>query len=637
MKFVWTGLLAAALTTVLAVASPALDERKEQEKASSEERKPQEEPPPLQETIVVTASGQREELADSVSLVTRFDRQDLMDAAGLTLDDKLRRVPGFSLFRRSSSLIAHPTTQGVSLRGIGPSGASRSLVMLDGIPLNDPFGGWVYWNRLPTLALEAVEVARGGGSQLYGSSALGGTLQLLTRSPGETFLEGEIEGGRFQSFNGQAAAGGGGGDLSYLVAGRFFDSQGFFVVPEKQRGRIDRPLDLAFQSFLGRLTYKDLHATVNLYHEDRGNGTPLQRNGSRFQLFQAGLQRPNWRWSFHLQSGRFDNRFSRLSPDRNSEVQTAVQRFDTLALGSSISATLSGRLLIGADWRRVEWDGRAQNLAGLFLQDVRTLHPRLDLLLGLRLDAWENNSTQGEANPRAGLVWRAAHSLTVRTSLYRGFRAPTLNELHRPFQVGNAFTLANPELASESLWGYEAGFDLHPGRHLLLRFNAFATSLRDPVGNVTLSSGPDGILRRRQNLGPVDIRGWEFEGRHRRGAWEMRAAYLYSFSQVESSGLRLPQAPLHQASLGLFRQTPAWKGGIEVRYLSSQFNDDLNSVRLGGYALVDLSASLPLGESWEMFAAAENLLDRRYAFDATPLERLGTPRLVHGGLRWRLQ
>ena len=67
----------------------------------------------------------------------------------LTLDDFLRRVPGFTLFRRTSSLVAHPTAQGVSLRGVGPSGASRSLVLADGIPLNDPFGGWVYWSRVP--------------------------------------------------------------------------------------------------------------------------------------------------------------------------------------------------------------------------------------------------------------------------------------------------------------------------------------------------------------------------------------------------------------------------------------------------------------------------------------------------------
>lgn len=674
-RLIWTGLAAAALLCGLLEARPSnglsqVPESSEMERAAQSgspaqpdgpaqsgsrdgaQRKspgkdqppPQDEPPPLHETIVVTASRQDEEIIDSVSFVTHLGRRELIDAPGLTLDAKLRRVPGFSLFRRSGSLIAHPTTQGLSLRGIGPSGASRSLVLLDGIPLNDPFGGWIYWNRVPTSALHAVEVARGGGSQLYGSSALGGTLQLLTLSPDDpghtasrSRFAGNLQAGRFETFNGEASAAGERGHWRYLAAGRLFDSEGFFVVPEDQRGQVDRPLDLAFQSFLGRVEYKDFHTTLNLYHEDRGNGTPLQRNGSRFQLVEAGFVRPNWRWSVHFQAGRFDNRFSRIAPNRASEVQTAVQRFDTTALGSAFSTTLTGRLLLGGDWRRVEWDGNSQNLAGLFLQDVRPLHPRLDLLMGLRLDLWENRSAQGEVNPRAGLVWRSFDFLTVRTSLYRGFRAPTLNELNRPFRVGNALTLANPDLDSESLWGYEAGFDLHPGTDLLLRFNAFTTALDNPVGNVTLSRQPDSILRQRDNLGSVEIRGWEFEGRYRRGPWNLRAAYLYSFSQVESSGRRLPQAPLHQASLGFFVQPTGWRAGAEVRYLSSQFNDDLNTVRLGGYALFDLSASKPVGESWEVFAAIENLFDRRYPFDATPVERQGAPRLVHAGLRWRLQ
>ena len=99
------------------------------------------------------------------------------------MDETLARVPGFGLLRRNTSLIAHPTTSGVSRRGLGPSGAGRSLVLWDSIPLNDLFGNWVYWNRLPTLLLDRIEVVRGGASLLYGSSALGRTIQLFSRSP----------------------------------------------------------------------------------------------------------------------------------------------------------------------------------------------------------------------------------------------------------------------------------------------------------------------------------------------------------------------------------------------------------------------------------------------------------------------
>ncbi|HYP17088.1 MAG TPA: Plug domain-containing protein, partial [Opitutus sp.] len=100
-----------------------------------------------------------------------------------TLDAALRGVGGFSLFRRSDSLTAHPTAQGVSLRGIGPSGASRSLILLDGVPLNDPFGGWVAWTKVPRESLARVELVPGGGAASWGNSALGGVMQLFTEAP----------------------------------------------------------------------------------------------------------------------------------------------------------------------------------------------------------------------------------------------------------------------------------------------------------------------------------------------------------------------------------------------------------------------------------------------------------------------
>src|SRR6185436_1817974 len=103
------------------------------------------EPPTILETVTVTAARTEERLGSIPASIKVLDRADIRQSPGVVADDVLRQVPTFSLFRRSSSLTAQPTTQGVSLRGIGPSGVSRTLVLLDGIPFNDPFGGWVYW------------------------------------------------------------------------------------------------------------------------------------------------------------------------------------------------------------------------------------------------------------------------------------------------------------------------------------------------------------------------------------------------------------------------------------------------------------------------------------------------------------
>src|SRR5207237_2102710 len=116
--------------------------------------------------------------------VVVLNRETIASSPAATIDDMLRQVPGFTLFRRSGSRSANPTSQGVSLRGIGASGASRALVLGDGIPLNDAFGGWVYWGRVPRAALDRVEVLRGGASDLYGSAAMGGVVQFVCRRSG---------------------------------------------------------------------------------------------------------------------------------------------------------------------------------------------------------------------------------------------------------------------------------------------------------------------------------------------------------------------------------------------------------------------------------------------------------------------
>lgn len=602
---------------------------------SADERKDPPQPAAIHQTMVVTATGLREEIADSVSMVTSIGREQLRRSPALTLDDRLRRVPGFSLFRRSSSLTAHPTTQGVSLRGIGPSGTSRSLVLFDGVPLNDPFGGWVYWNRIPIAALQSVEVARGAGSQLYGSSSLGGTLQLLPLRPRSetTFLSGQT--GDPAAYDFEMLHADRRGDWSYLASGRLFDTEGFFIVDEELRGEVDRRARSEFQSFYGRVDYKDFHVSANVFHEGRGNGTELQRNSSRIAFFESGFQRPGWSWNFHVQSGRFDNAFSRILSDRSQEFLTAQQRFDSYGIGSSFVGRLGQRLTFGGDWRQTGWDGNRQNLAGIFAQALAPIAPRLDLLAGIRFDVWENREVQGEINPRLGLSFRPSHRLTLRTSAYRGFRAPTLNELFRPFRVGNVITEANDQLDSETLWGVEAGVDYHPSGNLLVRLNSFFNALQGPVGNVTQSVTPDLIRRQRQNLGRVNIQGGEAEIHWRQGNWHLHAAYLYSVSQVRESRRRLPQQPLHQGTIGL-----SWDGFVgvdaEARFLSSQFDDDLNRFALGGYALYDFSIRKRIGV-WEAFAAVENLFDREYPVGQTPIERLGTPRLVHAGLRWTLE
>ena len=163
-------------------------------------------PATLAESVVVTATRGAERLP-SASSATVVTAAELSNIAAGAMDDVLRNTPGFSLFRRSSSRVANPTTQGVTLRGVSGSGASRTLVLADGIPLNDPFGSWVYWNRVPQAAVDRVEVVRGATGDLYGADALGGVVQVLTFAPDRTRARATIEGGSLDTFRGSLFGG----------------------------------------------------------------------------------------------------------------------------------------------------------------------------------------------------------------------------------------------------------------------------------------------------------------------------------------------------------------------------------------------------------------------------------------------
>ena len=210
----------------------------------------------------------------------------LTSAAG-AMDDLLRYTPGFSLFRRSSSRVANPTTQGVTLRGVSGSGASRTLVLNDGIPLNDPFGSWVYWNRVPQAAIDRVEVLRGTTGDLYGADALGGVVQLLTFTPGAPRVRAIIDGGSHDTARGSLYGGGSRGNWSLFGSGEAVTTDGAYVVAEEDRGSVDTRADSDYGTGVVDLGWHHESTRVNFrfsgYREERGNGTPVQVNDTTWR------------------------------------------------------------------------------------------------------------------------------------------------------------------------------------------------------------------------------------------------------------------------------------------------------------------------------------------------------------------
>ncbi len=248
---------------------------------------------PRLDPVVVTVTRMEQKASEAPAAVTVLTGEDLRISAGQTLDNVLRQVPGFSLFRRSSSVVGHPTTQGVSLRGIGPSGTSRALVLLDDVPINDPFGGWVYWNRIPLAGIERIEVVRGGGSSVWGNYALGGVVHIVSRRPTERGIAIEASAGTGDTMNFDILVNEVQGPVRLSFEGSFFDTGGYPVVKESRRGSID----IDAESMHGSATLRvdvavtpdlTLFLSGNLYGEDRGNGTPLQINTTQAGALAVG-------------------------------------------------------------------------------------------------------------------------------------------------------------------------------------------------------------------------------------------------------------------------------------------------------------------------------------------------------------
>jgi outer membrane cobalamin receptor len=602
--------------------------------------------PPIRTSITVTERITTE----APSNLTSVGETELQATPGVNIDDRLRQVPGFSLFRRSSSLVAHPTTQGVSLRGLGSTGASRTLVLWDGVPLNDPFGGWVYWTRVPPEEIERVEISRGAATSVFGDRAMSGAIGIFSSEPQKHKLHAGYEFGNHD----QNEISFGASNLWSRAAAsayvRAFSTTGYFVVPSEFRGAIDTPAGVDFVAGNLRLDYfagaSRFSAKLDILAEDRANGTVLQHNSS-----SLGTLSGNYSWQghrdgisvlgFHTRE-EFHSTFSAIADDRNSERLTFRQTVPSQAVGGSAFWTHNASVfntLVGADVERDEGSsidrlasggmrvgGGSRLEHGVFGQfNAGTQWGRV--FLGAR-----HTNTGGDNffSPSGGFVL-GRRRFRFRGSTYRSFRAPTLNELYREFRAGNAVTLANAALLPETLFGAEVGFDF-VGESTKFSVTAFRNSMDNLITNVTLSLGST-ITRQRQNAGGALARGFEADVRKTWRNFSGDLAYLFVDSRYDN-GAMIPQAPRHQGSAFLTYARGGTLASAGVRSYSAQFEDDLNRFLLPGFATVQIAVQQRIAKGLSAVLAFENLLDRTYVVGYSPTPLIGAPRLWRAGVKW---
>jgi outer membrane receptor protein involved in Fe transport len=565
-------------------------------------------------TVFITRTESR--LSETPASVVVLKRENLETTAAQTVDDALRQVAGFQLFRRASSRTANPTAQGANFRGLAGSGASRAAIQLDNISINDAFGGWTYWSRVPRAAIEQIETLRGGASAFYGNAALSGAVNILTAKADKDapVLRFETSAGTQKTFDGSFFAGFEKNKWIFSFAGESFQTAGYVPVAENERGAADARANSRHNSAIFTIERKFTEnirafARGNLFAERRANGTQLQYNRTYFRQIAAGADFENQTFGAFdlrafLEAQIYDQSFSAVSLERNAENLTRLQRVPSEASGAhlfwnrafqkhAIAASLETRRVRGASDETIFAANRAASLVGaggretsfsIFAQDVWRAGSKLILNFGGRFDSWRYGrafsatrsltASSQRANvtifpdrreqrfsPRAAALFVVGENFSIFAAASQSFRAPTLNELYRAFRVGNVLTQANENLRAELAANAEAGANFAGfARRLNLRGNVFYTRISRPVVSVTLSETPALITRQRQNLGATRARGVELDADF---VWRrdlnLSFGYLFTDSRVADFpanpalvGNFLPQVARQQFSFQAF-------------------------------------------------------------------------------------
>ena len=669
------------------------------------------------EDLVVTATRTEQRILNLPIEVTVLDKADIRASASRTVDEYLRRVVGFNLSRQGSSVVQHPGGQALNMRGLGATSASRTLVLIDGLPLNDPFGGWIQWSSIPLESVERIEVVKGGSSGIWGNRALGGVINIITEKPRRTGVEVSAQGGSYATFRGFGAGGYGNERFGVRAGGELFDTDGYPVVSDEQRGLIDGNAYSKHVTLGTELRYAasesvDLYVQGSYFDDEQNLGTPYRNNGTSIGAGRAGVNVVTGggsRWLFDVfgRDQTHTNTVGSASADRSTETP-AIDQFDvpSSSVGTSLQWSKmsfgSHDLSAGTDFQWIEGEtnedyvwvsdaftrrrqaGGQQLLGGAYVQDLFPLGVKWRLQASGRLNLWRSygglraetdlrsdeslfdesypSRTEWRFNYSVGTRYLANERVSLRASFYTGFRAPTLNELYKPFRAsGGVVTEANPDLDPEDLIGTDVGADFQINTTLSAHVTAFWNQVEDAIAEVTIGLADtvattippcgrvpaNGVCRQRQNAGTFRSVGVEIDFEYApHPAWVFSASYLFNPTEIVSSpdlpelvGRSVPRSPENQIVVNARYADPRiLEGSIVGRFVDNRFEDDLNLLVQGAYFTLDLQLSRMVLRQLEAFIGVENLLDTDYevAVSTDDLVRYGTPRLINAGLRFRL-
>ena len=393
------------------------------------------------EQVIVTATRSEQLIADVPASVNVVTSEQIEQSPAVVADDVLRQIPTFSLFRRTSSIASHPTAQGVSLRGVGPSGVSRTLVLLDQVPFNDPFGGWVYWTRVPLMDTERIEVVDGNTSNLYGNYAMGGVINIVTNRAEPRTIIFKPQYGNRGTPKMDLFASDVWGKVGVTFNATGFDTGGYTIVAQEERGPIDVDANVEYRTANMKLDYNptdrvNVFFRGGVFDEERENGkttpdtdcpspTLCEVNDTNWTFGSGGLglrlaDGSNIDARLFYDRQKFRSTFFAVTAPagpRSAMNLTLEQNVPTNAMGSMLqwSRVFQARsrahiVSAGYDFRWIDGDsnertyalatglnpllsrisGGAQKIGGFFVQDIVEITGKLQLTGSVRFDSWRN-------------------------------------------------------------------------------------------------------------------------------------------------------------------------------------------------------------------------------------------------------
>ncbi len=549
--------------------------------------------------IVVSATKTPHTLGDVPVAAEVITREELLEENVQTVQQALEKVTGIAVEANTGSW---GNKGNVMIHGLD---ARHTLVLIDGQRILGGHQNAVDFQQISIEMIERIEILKGPSSALYGSDAMGGVINIITRgAPDKPEFSGSLAMGTRSTTIGNVSAGAGSGKVGGRVNYTYRESEG-----------VDKEVDPYHEHILqGTLSF-DLSDKMELdikpyysYHDMEKQDRYQERYG-----FNAFFKwQPDEYSTARIRGSLFD--YHHWTEDRGTDYV-----LDDYELEIGYSRLLFEKHLVSAGYEfwQEERDDESkslfvdQNLHSFYLQDEIDLSPVV-LVLGARLDAHE--SWGEEISPKASLMYKASNELTFRASVGTAFKAPSLLKLYGDWMMGPYMVHANPDLKPEKSLGYQAGAEYAFSKNVTGKVSLFRNELEDLIDTRVVRVGPPPWDMYYENVDEAMTQGVEVNlNAHLNSNISARAGYTLLDTENKLTGKELAHRPDHKffAAMDFKIPTADIRMCIESLYTGERWDNAENTVRLDDFWIWSVSAAKEFSEHTEVFVKVNNIFDEK--------------------------